>query len=155
MSYIVDFITGPPVDASNPAVITVDLVTQAANAIILSTRGAGPPGEPGPPGADSTVPGPPGDPGPQGDPGPKGDTGQTGPPGPSSTKYAATFGDGTATSFTITHNLNSWDVLVEIHETASRRTVTADVYRSSVNAIWVGGFAVAPAAGFYRAVVMA
>jgi hypothetical protein len=77
MSYLVDFITGPPVDASDPSIITVDLITKATSANILQTQGVGPPGPPGP---ASTVPGPPGDPGPKGDPGAASTV--PGPPGP-------------------------------------------------------------------------
>jgi hypothetical protein len=68
-------------------------------------------------------------------------------------KYSATFGTGSATTFTINHNLNSEAVTVEIYETATKRTVYADVTRSSVNAIVIDGFTTAPASGALTVVV--
>jgi hypothetical protein len=48
------------------------------------------------------------------------------------------IGDGTATSFTCTHNLNTFKVGVEVVETAgSRRSVTAEIRRTSVNVVTV------------------
>jgi hypothetical protein len=174
MSYLIDFITGPPVDASDPAIITVDLITKATSANILQSQGIGPPGAKGDTGADSTVPGPPGPTGPPGAastvPGPVGPTGPTGPtgpqgiagptgpqgiPGPAGGKFVATIGDAAALSFTVTHSLNTYDVTVEVYETSNKRTVSADVRRSSVNAVIVDGFSVAPTANFYTVVVQA
>jgi len=38
-------------------------------------------------------------------------------------KYAETFGNGTDTQYTITHNLNVWDVLVIVYKVASPKEV--------------------------------
>lgn len=49
-----------------------------------------------------------------------------------------TIGDGSATSFTCTHNFNTLDVVVAIVEASgNRRSVEAEVRRTSVNAITV------------------
>ena len=50
MSYTLDFITAPPIDVSDPSIITVDVITRAAPAIVLEGTALGPPGPPGPPG---------------------------------------------------------------------------------------------------------
>lgn len=69
-------------------------------------------------------------------------------------KYAADFGDGSATSYTITHNLGTEDVLVEIHEKGgSKRKVIAEIQVTSANAVTIVT-KTAPASNAYRAVVM-
>lgn len=50
MSYTLDFITQPPIDASDPSVITVDVITRSPPAIVLDAQGLGPPGPRGPAG---------------------------------------------------------------------------------------------------------
>lgn len=67
--------------------------------------------------------------------------------------YGITIGDGTAASFTLTHNLGTYDVVVEIFEAAgNRETVYSQVRRPSVNTLNVA-FNVAPTASQYRVVV--
>jgi len=51
-------------------------------------------------------------------------------------KYTTTFGDGSASQFTITHNLNTMDVTVQIFKNASPYDlVMADVQKIDVNSI--------------------
>ena len=69
-------------------------------------------------------------------------------------RYQEDLGDGTATDITVTHNLNSTDAVVQIIEVSTGETVIADVTRNGANSVVVG-FAVAPAAGEYRAIILA
>lgn len=70
-------------------------------------------------------------------------------------KYAATFGDGSATSYTITHNLNTRDVVVSVYEAASPYAeVVCDVAHATANTITLA-FSVAPTSNQYRVVVHA
>lgn len=69
-------------------------------------------------------------------------------------RFAQTIGDGSASSFTLTHNFNTNDVVVELYEVATGNTVFADIKRASVNAVNVYGFATIPAANSLRAVVL-
>lgn len=69
------------------------------------------------------------------------------------TKFAASVGNGVATSYAITHNLNSTDVEVEIFEVSSGETVYADVVRTSANVVTVS-FAAAPTSNQYRVIIM-
>ena len=68
-------------------------------------------------------------------------------------KYAADIGNGTATEFTVTHNLGTQDVTVLLREKASPfNQVFCDVQIVSTTQIKLL-FATAPAAGAYRVVV--
>ena len=70
-------------------------------------------------------------------------------------RFATTFGDGSATSYVITHNLNTLDVNVNIFETGgSQRMVDAEVRRTTVNSVTILTNA-APASNALRAVVTA
>lgn len=69
-------------------------------------------------------------------------------------KFSQTIGDGSATLYTVTHNLNSDDVQVEVYRaTGAKDSVLADVDRSSVNAIRIT-FASAPSINAFRVVVI-
>lgn len=71
------------------------------------------------------------------------------------TKYTANVGDGSATDITITHNLNTRDVKVEVYRNATPYdTVLVDVERSTVNAV-ILRFATAPASNAFRVVIVA
>jgi hypothetical protein len=68
-------------------------------------------------------------------------------------RFPHTFGDGSATSFAITHNLNTEDVHVEVYRTSGNKdTILCDVNRTSANAVQLV-FAAAPAANSFRVVV--
>lgn len=69
-------------------------------------------------------------------------------------KYVANVGDGSATQYTITHNLGTRDVAVQVMRVAAPYdTVLCDVERDSVNSC-VLRFAAAPTANQYRVVVL-
>ena len=68
-------------------------------------------------------------------------------------KYAANVGDGSATSYTITHSLATRDVTVALYEAASPYAeVLADVEHATTNTITVS-FSVAPTSDQFRVVV--
>ena len=71
------------------------------------------------------------------------------------TKYAVTFGDAVTLVYTITHNLNTADVVVMIYDISGANPVQveADIISTGVNTI-TAGFAVAPALNTVRAVVI-
>ena len=68
-------------------------------------------------------------------------------------KFAADVGDTTNTSYTVTHNLGTRDVVVSIYDNSSPYAeVVADVQHTSTNAVTVL-FSVAPSTNQYRVVV--
>ena len=68
-------------------------------------------------------------------------------------KYAASVGDGSATTYTVTHNLGTKDVQVTVYDNSSPYAeVVADVQHTSTTAIAVL-FSVAPTTDQYRVVV--
>jgi hypothetical protein len=70
-------------------------------------------------------------------------------------KYATNVGDGTATSYTITHNLGTRDVIVSVYEgSGSYAEVICDVNHATTNTITLL-FSVAPTLDQYRVVVHA
>ena len=69
-------------------------------------------------------------------------------------KYSTTIGNGSLTSFTISHNFDTRDITVQIYETSgSYAQVEADVEHSTVNSATIS-FAVAPTSNQYRVVVV-
>lgn len=68
-------------------------------------------------------------------------------------RHAASFGDGSATQYDITHNLNTLDVHVEVFANSGGASVLCDVTRTSVNVVRLN-FAVAPTSNQYRCVVI-
>lgn len=69
------------------------------------------------------------------------------------TKYSTNVGNGSATSYTVTHNLNTRDVTVGIYDNESPYAeVMADVEHATTNTITVL-FSVAPTTNKYRVVV--
>lgn len=68
-------------------------------------------------------------------------------------KYAASIGDGTNTSYTVTHNLGTKDVTVALYDNSSPYAeVVADIQHTSTTAITVV-FSAAPTSNQYRVVV--
>lgn len=68
-------------------------------------------------------------------------------------KFAQTIGDGTATAYVVTHNLNTQDVGFSMRLLATQAGVEVDWAATSVNAVTVT-FATAPAANAYRTVIV-
>lgn len=53
----------------------------------------------------------------------------------SNTKYATDIGDGTATLFSLTHNFDTRDVLVDVYDNTTYETVVTNVVRNTLNNI--------------------
>jgi hypothetical protein len=68
-------------------------------------------------------------------------------------KASASVGNGTNTSFALTHSLNTRDVQVQVYDNATYDTVEADVVRTDADTVTVS-FSVAPASNAYRVVVI-
>jgi hypothetical protein len=66
--------------------------------------------------------------------------------------YAANIGNGSATSYAVTHGLNTIDVIVMLKDNTTLEEVFADVVITDVNTVTVS-FAVAPASNAYRVVI--
>ena len=66
--------------------------------------------------------------------------------------YAANVGNGTNTSFALTHGLNTRDVIVAIYDNATFEEVITDVVLTSTTVVTVS-FAIAPASNAYRVVI--
>jgi len=66
--------------------------------------------------------------------------------------YATSIGDGSNTSYTVTHNLNTRDVNVQLYDNSSYDTVYADVVRTSVNVVTID-FGTAPTTNDIRVLV--
>jgi hypothetical protein len=73
---------------------------------------------------------------------------------PTGRKFTATIGNGAATTITVTHNLNTYDVVVDVFlNSGNRDSVIADVTRPDLNTVALT-FATAPTTNQYRVVVV-
>jgi hypothetical protein len=68
-------------------------------------------------------------------------------------KYSVAIGDGSATSYTVTHNLASRDVQVTVYNASTYDEVITDVTHATTNTLTIV-FASAPASNAYRVVVI-
>ena len=68
-------------------------------------------------------------------------------------KFAATIGDGALTSFNVSHNMDTYDVQVQVYDATTYENVECGITRASVNAVTLT-FAVAPASGAYKVVIV-
>ena len=66
--------------------------------------------------------------------------------------YAASIGNGSATSIAVSHNLGSRDVIVQLYDASSYDTVIADVVRTDANTVTIG-FSSAPSSNDIRVLV--
>lgn len=66
--------------------------------------------------------------------------------------YSASVGNGSNTSFALSHGLNTKDVVVDVYDNTTGETVITDVTRDTVNQVTVS-FASAPASNAYRVVI--
>lgn len=67
-------------------------------------------------------------------------------------RYKTSIGDGSTLAYTVTHNLGSLDVIVQLYDNSTYDTVYADVVRTNTNQITVT-FASAPSTGDIRVLV--
>jgi hypothetical protein len=67
--------------------------------------------------------------------------------------YSQTFGDGSATTYAITHSLNKTSVVVNVFVTSTGEEIICDVTRNSVNQVTLSGFPTAPASSSLTVVV--
>lgn len=70
-----------------------------------------------------------------------------------SNQYAATIGNGSDTSITVTHNLGTLDVVIGVHLVSTGEEVNCDKVKTSGNVVTLG-FATAPATNSVRVVVI-
>jgi len=68
-------------------------------------------------------------------------------------KFSVSIGDGSATSYTITHNLASRDVHVTVYNASNYEEVITDVAHTTTNTLTII-FATAPSSDAYRVVVI-
>lgn len=68
-------------------------------------------------------------------------------------KVSANVGNGTNTSFAITHNLGTRDVVVNVYDNSGYDTVETDVVRTDTNTVTIT-FTSAPATDAYRVVIV-
>lgn len=70
-------------------------------------------------------------------------------------KISATIGDGSATQYDVTHNLNTRDVLVQVYQTSGAfEQIACDVSLPSLNVVRLN-FSMAPATNSLRVVIIA
>ena len=68
-------------------------------------------------------------------------------------KFSTSIGDGSATSYTVTHNLASRDVHVTVYNASNYEEVITDVAHTTTNTLTIV-FATAPSSDSYRVVVI-
>ena len=69
-------------------------------------------------------------------------------------KFVATVGDGTATSYTINHNMGTKDIIVQVSDATTFEVVYVNIAISDDNSITLN-FEKAPAANAYRVIIIA
>lgn len=69
-------------------------------------------------------------------------------------RFSANIGDGATTAIVVTHNLNTRDVVVSVHDGTTFDEVFVDVQKTGVNTVTLT-FATAPTSNQYRVTVLA
>jgi len=72
---------------------------------------------------------------------------------PATVKYATNVGDGSSTSYTITHSLGTTDVITQVYTVSGGAVVECDVVNTSTSVVTLT-FATAPSSSQYRVVVI-
>jgi hypothetical protein len=72
---------------------------------------------------------------------------------PGSSKMALNLGDGAASTFVVTHNFNTHDVVVSVYDLATNEVVLPDIVHTSENVVTII-FGDPPDADAYRVVVV-
>ena len=74
------------------------------------------------------------------------------PEGLSARSFVTSIGDGNATSYAVTHSLNTRDVIVQLYDNSTYDTVFADVVRTNTTTVTIT-FASAPSSNDIRVLV--
>jgi hypothetical protein len=67
--------------------------------------------------------------------------------------YVTNIGDGSSLTYTITHNLGSRDVVVQMYDASTYEQVSPNINRATTNTISITGFLSAPSTNQYRVVI--
>jgi hypothetical protein len=66
---------------------------------------------------------------------------------------AFTFGDGSAVSFTLNHNLNTFDVITQVRDASTNEVRYPKIVNATANTVTISGYLTAPASNAMKAVV--
>lgn len=66
---------------------------------------------------------------------------------------AFTFGDGSAVSFTLTHNLNTFDVITQVRDASTNEVRYPKIVNATLNTVTISGYLIAPTSNAMKAVV--
>jgi hypothetical protein len=66
---------------------------------------------------------------------------------------AFTFGDGAATTFTLTHNLNTLEVITQVRDATTNEVRYPKIVNATLNTVTVSGYLTAPALNSMKAVI--
>jgi hypothetical protein len=64
-----------------------------------------------------------------------------------------TFGDATATTFTLTHNLNTFEVITQVRDATTNEVRYPKIVNATLNTVTISGYLAAPALNSMKAVV--
>jgi len=64
-----------------------------------------------------------------------------------------TFGDGSALTYTLTHNLNTFDVITQVRDASTNEVRYPNIVNATANTVTISGYITAPAANSMKAVI--